>query len=146
VQHIEVTADGAVCLAFLGHFSPHNYEIVLRDTRTGARLGTTPPADWQPLALAPVGTRIAGRLNESRLAVWDWASGHVQTLPEFDPQLVAWHPDGQTLVAASGNGAVMSWHPGSGRGNRQPVPSAAPLLGVAVAAGGQAAALSENGD
>jgi WD40 repeat protein len=146
VDSIDLTADGTACLACLGYFNSPQAEIVLRDTRTGARLGAAPPTDWRPLALAPAGTWIAGRLSKSRLAVWDWASGSVQEHPELDPRTVAWHPDGQTLVAVAHNGAVVTWHPGTGLSRRQPVPSSAPMLGVAVAAGGRAAALSDNGD
>jgi WD40 repeat protein len=146
VARMELTADGTVCLAWVGYGGPHHPdEFVLRDTRTGARLGTTPPADWRPLALAPVGTRIAGLLRESRLAVWDWATGAVQEHPELNPRIIAWHPDGQTLLAATEE-EVASWRPGSGRGRRQPVPRAVPLLDLAVAAGGRAAALSEQGE
>jgi WD40 repeat protein len=145
VRGIDVTADGTVCCLCLGYFSPHHaHEVVLRDMRTGARLGGAPPADWRPLSLAPVGTRVAGRLNDSRLAMWDWASGDVQVHPELNPRVVAWHPDGQALVAADG-GEVATWHPGSGRGNRQPVSGPVPISALAVAAGGRAAC-SENGD
>jgi WD40 repeat protein len=147
VESIELTADGMVCLSCLGYPSPHHAnEVVLRDTCTGARLGVTPPADWQPLALAPVGTRIAGRLNESRLVMWDWTSGDVKEHPEIDPQMVAWHPDGQTLIAVANNGEVASWHPETCLSKRQPVSSSAPMLGVAVVTGGRAAALSSKGD
>jgi WD40 repeat protein len=143
VGSIELSSDGAVCLACLGYVSPHHVnEIVVRDTRTGARLGVPPPADWRSLALAPIGTRIAGRRNESRLAVWDWTSGEVKEHPEIDPQIVAWHPDGQTLIAVANNGEVSTWHLETGLSKRQPVSSSAPMLGVAVAAGGRAAALN----
>jgi WD40 repeat protein len=147
VDRIEFTADGTICLACLGYPGPgHVNEIVLRDTRTGARLGVTPPADWRPLALAPVGPRIAGRLSESRLAVWDWASGDLKVHPEFDPRAVAWHPDGQTLVVVATSGEVATWHPATGRGRRQPVSSPAPIVALAVAAEGRAVALSDKGD
>jgi WD40 repeat protein len=146
VGSIELTADGTVCLACLGMVRPHHAEIVLRDTGTGARREATPPAGWQPRALAPVGTHIAGRLNESRLAVWDWASGDVQTHPEIDPQILAWHPDGQTLVAVASNGEVAAWQPATGLSRRQQVSTSVPLMDVAVAAGSRAAALSRNGD
>jgi WD40 repeat protein len=146
VGSIELSADGTVCLVCLGYISPHHAnEIVLRDTRTGAWLGATPPADWRPLALAPVGTRVAGRLGGSRLAVWDWASGEVTVHPEVDPQVVAWHPDGQRLVVAANNGDVVTWHRATGQWNRQPVSSSVPMMGVAVAAGGRAVALNGNG-
>jgi WD40 repeat protein len=147
VDSIELTADGAVCLAYLGHRGPHQaQEVVLRDTRTGARLGATPPAGWWPLALAPVGTRMAGRLDGARLAVWDWATGDVRTHPELGARLVAWHPDGQTLVAVADNGEVTTWHLGTGGRQRQPVSCSGPLMGMAVAAGGRAAAFSGDGD
>jgi WD40 repeat protein len=146
VDWVEVTPDGTTCLAFLGYASPHHVnEIVLRDTRSGARLEATPPPNWQPLALAPVGPRIAGRLNESRLAIWNWASGDIEVHPEFDPRAVAWHPDGQTLVVAS-NGEVATWHPATGRGKRQPVSSPAAIVALAVAAEDQAVALSDRGN
>jgi WD40 repeat protein len=136
-----------VCLACLGYVSPHHdYEIVLRDMRTGTRLHVTPPTNWRPLALAPVGTQIAGRLNESRLAVWDWTSGDVKMHTEIDPQIIAWHPDGQTLVAVAANGEVAAWHPDTGLSCRQPISSSVPLIGVAVVAGGRAVALNHNGD
>jgi WD40 repeat protein len=147
VDRLELNADGTVCLACLGYGVAHpNKEVVLRDTRTGARLGATPPADWWPLALAPVGTRIAGRLGESRLAVWDWASGDLVPHPEMAPRTVAWHPDGQTLVVAANSGEVATWHPGSGRSRRQPISTPATILALAVADEGRAAALSDQGD
>ena len=144
VARIELTADGSVCLACLEDYIPDNAEIVLRDTRTGARLGTAPPPHWRPLALAPTGTRLAGQLNGSRLVVWDWASGEIQTHPELNAWLVAWHPDGQSLVAATNTGAVASWHPATGVTNRQPVPRSVPIKALAVAASGHAAALSSD--
>jgi WD40 repeat protein len=142
VWSIELTADGTICLACLGRVHPHYAEIVLRDMRTGARLGVSPPADWLPMALAPVGTRIAGRLKESRLAVWDWGSGDVTIHPELDPQILAWHPDGQTLVVVARNGEVASWNSGTGLSRRQPVSRSVPMKALAVAASGRAAALS----
>jgi WD40 repeat protein len=147
VDRIEVTADGAVCLARLGYPGPyHLTEVVLRDIRTGARLGATPPKDWRPLALAPVGTRIAGRQAESRLAVWDWSSGSVEAHPEIDPKTVAWHADGQTLVIAGADGTVTTWHLPTGNRKRQPVSNPDPIMALAVAAGGRAAALTEGGE
>jgi WD40 repeat protein len=148
VESIELTADGTVCLACLGSFSePQAREIVLRDMRSGARPAATPPAEfWRPLALAPAGTRVAGRLGESRLAVWDWASGDVRVHSSFDPQVIAWHPDGQTLLAAAGSGEMVTWHPETGLGRCQPAPRSVPVLDMAVAAGGRAAVLSGEGD
>jgi WD40 repeat protein len=146
VCSVELTADGTICLACLKRVHPHSAEIVLRDMRTGARLEAAPPADWQPLALAPVGTRIAGRLKESRLAVWDWVSGDIKEQLELDPQILAWHPDGQTLLAVAKNGEVASWNLGTGLNRRQPVSSTVLIAALAVAAKGRAAALSRNGD
>jgi WD40 repeat protein len=147
VGAIELTADGTVCLVCLGYCSRQHpaAELALRDMRTGVRLGARPPEGWQPLALAPVGTRIAGLLNASRLAVWDWSSGDVTTHPELDPQRVAWHPDGQALVAIGKNGEVVSWQPGTGMSKRQAVAWSVPVLGLAVAAD-CAAALCDKGD
>ena len=147
VHRIEVTADGTVCLASLGYPSPqHDHETVLRDLRSGARLGGMPPADFWPLALAPVGTRIAGRLGESPLAVWDWVSGEVTTHPDLNPRAAAWNPDGKTLVVATADGAVATWDLATGGGRRQPVPNSAPIMALAVAAGDRAAVLTDRGE
>jgi WD40 repeat protein len=146
VGRIEFTADGTICLACLGYPGPHHVnEVVLRDTRTGVRLKATPPPDWRPLSLAPVGTRIAGRLSESRLAVWDWASGDLKVHPELDPRAVAWHPDGQTLAILATNGEVVTWHAATDGGKRQPVSSPAPIVALA-AVGECGVALSDEGE
>ena len=79
--------------------------------------------------------------------MWDWVSGDVKIHPEIDPQLIAWHPDGQTLLAVGSNGEVASWNLETGLSRRQPVSAdRVALMGVAVAAGGRAAALNRNGD
>jgi WD40 repeat protein len=144
VDRIEVAADGTICLASLGYPGPHHiHEVVLRDLRTGARLAADAPADWRPLALAPVGTRIAGRSSDSRLAVWDWSSGAVEVHPDIDPRVVAWHPDGQTVLVAAADGAATTWRPSTGAEKRQPLSSSAPIVAVAVAADNRAAALTE---
>ena len=144
VDRIEFTAAGTFCLACLGYpVKGHINEVVLRDTRTGTRLPVTPPADWRALALAPVGTRVAGRLTEDRLAVWDWASGAVAVQSEINPRAVAWHPNGETLVAAGADGTVTSWHVGTGRTGRQPV--AGPIIALAVAAR-RTVAMTESGE
>jgi WD40 repeat protein len=147
VDRIEFSADGTICLARLGFPGPkHVNEIVLRDTRTGARLEASPPPNWRALALSPIGSRIAGRLSESRLAVWDWASGDLAVHSEIDPRLVAWQPDGQMLVVAGANGEVATWHPATGGGKRQPITNSDTIVALAVAAEGRAVALSDKGD
>ncbi len=78
--------------------------------------------------------------------MWDWTSGEVLEHPEIDPRRVAWRPDGQTLIVVTVNGEVVTWHPETGLSKRQPVPSSAAILGVAVADGGRAAALGSSGD
>lgn len=148
VDNIELTADGAICLSFLRDFqrNPNSEdETVLRDTHTGARLLATPPPTWQPLALAPVGTRIAGRQGESRLIVWDWVSGQTWGHPEISPRTVAWHPDGQTLLITGENGTVLTWEPTTGQEKRQPVTSSARFMAVALAES-RAVALNEAGE
>jgi WD40 repeat protein len=148
VDRVEFSADGTLCLAYMGYpgAADQTNEIVLRDIRTGVRLNVTPPRDWRPWALSPAGPRVAGRLNESRLAVWDWVSGDVIVHPDLDPQVVAWHPDGRTLVAVSTSGEVTTWQPSTGRGRRQPVSSSGRIVALAVAAEGRAAALSDKGE
>jgi WD40 repeat protein len=147
VARVEISADGTTCLACLGYPGPHHVnEIVLRDTRTGARLQATPPSDWGVLALSPVGTQVAGRLRESRLAVWDWVSGEIAVHPDLDPGAVAWHPDGQELLVVATNGEVATWHPASDQTRRQPVATPGAITALAVAADGRAVALSDRGE
>ncbi len=138
VCRIEMTADGAVCLVLLGNRAAQGHEAVLRDTRTGERLPVTPPPGFAALALAPTGTRIAG-LSDGRLAIWDWSTGGVEVRAEADPKAVAWTPDGRGLLAADAEGRVTF--------DGRPQPSCpVPVLGLAITAGGLAAALSSVGE
>ena len=147
VRRLELSADGTICLSSIGHIGPNTYgELALRDTRTGRRLDVAPPAEWRPLALAPVGTRIAGRQFDGRLGVWDWGSGTVERYAEeFNPTAVAWHPDGRTLLAAGEGGRVIAWDVTAGRADRQPIPEGTNGLGAAVGVGGVAALLADDG-
>jgi WD40 repeat protein len=146
IRSIDIPNDGKVCLVCSISSDAYTAEVVLRETLTATRVGCTPPPGWWPLALAPVGSRVAGKFTNSQLAVWDWASGEVAVHPKIEAELAAWSPDGETLLVATKERAFMSWNLRTGKVARQPISDLAPVRNVALAANGRAAALSATGE
>jgi WD40 repeat protein len=122
VDDLQITRDGRTLAAYVKRNPP---EVQLWDLEAG-RLNATIVGAITPMAFNPDGRTLAtslsranpGDMTESRLRLWDVASGRdvtsLRDLPHTETGAIAFSPDGR-LLAVGGQSGIGVWELTSGR-------------------------------